>query len=297
MEPRLNTSDIVGIWIGVTFTLAIMTFLIKDNPLYRVVEMFYIGIANGYMINIEYWNVLFNFFISKLNPELGVSYQIRTDPAAIDLYLAQTHQELWVIIPAIFGIFIVLRLVPGLAWLSKYSFTFVIGIGSGFSIPQGVFGVFLPQLVATLKPIPMHKLSGWGLTEEMAKAKASHFWSFMYSDAIVGLVLLVGVFSVLVYFFFSVDHKGIVYRISRVGVLFIMICFGALFGTTVLGRMSLLIGRMSFLINPVEGGLDKKAFYPTIWLLSIFIILWIVFEFMSLRKGDGKSHKRKPATS
>lgn len=287
----LNTSDIIGIWIGVTFTLAIMTFLIKDNPLYRLVEMFYIGVANGYFVNVQYWNVLFNFFISKLNPHLGISYQIHNDPQAIDLYLAQNHRELWVIIPAIFGIFIVLRLIPGLAWLSKYSFSFVIGIGSGFNIPQGVMGVFLPQLVATLKPIPLHKLEGWGLTAQLAKDKSSMFWSFMYSDVMVSLVLLVGVFSVLVYFFFSVDHKGVIYRISRIGVLFIMICFGALFGTTVLGRMSLLIGRLSFLINPIEGGLDKRAFFPSIWLLIIFVVFWVLYEFLLIKQGQSKKSK------
>jgi hypothetical protein len=58
----------------------------------------------------------------------------------------------------------------------------------------------------------------------------------------------VGVFTGLVYFFFSRAHKGAFGFASRVGVYFLMISFGAAFGYTVMARISLLIGRMSFLI-------------------------------------------------
>ena len=45
------------------------------------------------------------------------------------------------------------------------------------------------------------------------------------------------------YFFFSKEHTGIVEKVSRVGVYFLMIKFGASFGFAVMGRISLLIGR------------------------------------------------------
>ncbi len=62
------------------------------------------------------------------------------------------------------------------------------------------------------------------------------------------LVILVGVFSVLIFFFFSLEHKRLVGGISRVGLFFIMVGFGASFGYTVMARISLLIGRFQFLI-------------------------------------------------
>ena len=37
--------------------------------------------------------------------------------------------------------------------------------------------------------------------------------------------------------------------ISKIGVVFIMVGFGAAFGNTVMGRVSLLIGRVQFLIK------------------------------------------------
>jgi hypothetical protein len=61
--------------------------------------------------------------------------------------------------------------------------------------------------------------------------------------------MVVGVVSGLIYFFFSVEHRGAFGVLSRVGIYFLMIAFGASFGYTVMARISLLIGRMQFLID------------------------------------------------
>ncbi len=63
------------------------------------------------------------------------------------------------------------------------------------------------------------------------------------------LVVLIGVASVLVYFFFSVEHTGVVGGVSKVGIYFLMVAFGASFGYTIMARLSLLIGRISFLLE------------------------------------------------
>jgi hypothetical protein len=75
--------------------------------------------------------------------------------------------------------------------------------------------------------------------------------SLSYSgiDTIWNVVMVAGVLSVLVYFYFSAEHKGAVGGISRLGIWFLMVSFGAAFGYTVMGRISLLIGRMVFLVN------------------------------------------------
>jgi hypothetical protein len=61
-------------------------------------------------------------------------------------------------------------------------------------------------------------------------------------------VLFIGALSVLVYFFFSLEHRGFVGGVSRVGIYTLMIAFGASFGYTIMARVSLLIGRMQFLM-------------------------------------------------
>ena len=51
------------------------------------------------------------------------------------------------------------------------------------------------------------------------------------------------------YFYFSREHKGVLKVTSRIGIVFIMIGFGAAFGYTVMGRISLLIGRLQYLFG------------------------------------------------
>ena len=63
------------------------------------------------------------------------------------------------------------------------------------------------------------------------------------------LVLVAGVLSTLVYFFFSKEHKGFIGAGAKLGIWYLMVAFGAAFGYTVMARISLLIGRMQFLLG------------------------------------------------
>jgi hypothetical protein len=67
--------------------------------------------------------------------------------------------------------------------------------------------------------------------------------------AISGPILIVGVIATLTYFFFSKEHKGIIGGVAKIGIVYLMIGFGASFGYTVMARVSLLIGRMQFLLE------------------------------------------------
>ncbi len=62
------------------------------------------------------------------------------------------------------------------------------------------------------------------------------------------LLIIIGVATTLVYFYFSKKHTGALGAGARIGVTFIMVAFGASFGYTVMARISLLIGRFYFLI-------------------------------------------------
>jgi uncharacterized membrane-anchored protein YhcB (DUF1043 family) len=71
----------------------------------------------------------------------------------------------------------------------------------------------------------------------------SEFWIFVKAFIIACAVL-----TILVYFFFSTEHKGAVGVAARTGIYFLMVSFGASFGYTIMARISLLIGRMDYLI-------------------------------------------------
>ena len=62
-------------------------------------------------------------------------------------------------------------------------------------------------------------------------------------------LLFIGVVSVLIYFFFSAEHRGVFGFFAKIGIVFLMVGFGASFGYTVMSRITLLIGRLQFLLG------------------------------------------------
>lgn len=89
------------------------------------------------------------------------------------------------------------------------------------------------------------------------------------------IIILVGTIAGLMYFFFSKEHKGVVGKISRIGIYFLMISFGAHFGFTVMGRISLLIGRIYDLIK-----FSVAQYYnATFWIMGIMIIILAIWAF------------------
>lgn len=212
-EPQ----QLLGIWVAALLSLVIFSFLYKDNPFYKVAEHLFLGVALGYSLSLQYWE---NFFPKGIAPLF---------------YTEGAPPNYWIVIPLVLGLFVLLRLIPALSWLSRYAFAVYIGTAMGVLIPTVMAGNVLPQLVDTMQPLwtPDPALTGFGLA-----------WSI-----ITRLLILVGVFATLLYFFYSMEHRGVAGKVSRVGVFFIMLGFGASFGNTVMARVSLLIGRFIFLLD------------------------------------------------
>ena len=136
-------------------------------------------------------------------------------------------QVYWILVAvaSLLGLLILTRLSSKISWLSRISFAFVVGVGAGFTIPRYISAFVLSQIEPTIRPITMDM------------------------DGLNLVLIMIGVVSVLVYFFFSVEHRGFVGGVSKVGIWFLMISFGASFGYTIMARLSLLIGRVRFLLD------------------------------------------------
>jgi hypothetical protein len=132
------------------------------------------------------------------------------------------------IIPLAFGLLYFARFIPKLAFLVRIPIGFLIGWGAGVAIP------------ATFQTYILRQTQGTLLFRDAFTRWDTALWS---------IIVLVGVVSTLIYFFFSKERKGILKPTANLGIIFIMLGFGASFGYTVMARISLLIGRIQFLLN------------------------------------------------
>jgi len=140
----------------------------------------------------------------------------------------------WLIFPGILGALMFSRFFKRYNWISRISLAFVMGNTAGIFILAELHGKVLPQMRSTM--LSLNPGQGFG-------------------EFLLALIIIVGVISTLIYFYFSKEHKGALGGIAKVGIWFIMISFGAHFGYTVMGRISLLIGRVQFLIDDWIGSM------------------------------------------
>lgn len=209
-SPLVSSELVLGAWVASLLSLFIFSFLYKDNPLFKLAEHIFVGVSVGYVLTITYHEVMLK-----------------------KLYVPLVEQADWLLLIAVgLGLFMLARLVPAWAWLSRITFAFILGISSGVAIPRFLSSFVLQQVQGTLKPLVSVESTGWvfGLAE------------------LNTALILVGVVSVLFYFFFSVEHGVGTRYVARTGMYFLMVSFGAAFGYTVMARMSLLIGRFDELL-------------------------------------------------
>jgi len=200
----------LGVVVAAGLTLALYSFLYKDNPFFKMAENLFVGVAAAYVFGQYWYPTIYGEIwvrLSGLSKGPGVS------------------GDAWLLAPTLLGLLMLTRFSRRFSWLSRLSFAFFVGLGAGLTIPLTISSFILAQIEATIQPLSW-SLAGFNL-----------------------LVILVGVVSVLIYFFFSMEHKGAVGKVSRLGIAFLMISFGASFGYTIMARLSLLIGRISFLMD------------------------------------------------
>ncbi|MCS6955403.1 MAG: hypothetical protein NZM44_03505, partial [Candidatus Calescibacterium sp.] len=138
-----------------------------------------------------------------------------------------------IIIPTVLGIMVLLKLVPSIGWVSRIPIAFIVGVTAGITIYSIGIADVIKQISSTIDPFIF-------LTDG-----SQIDWVRTLSD----ILILVGVLSSLLYFYFSTEFKGGVNYIVRTGIMFLMIAFGVAFGYTVMARVSLAIQIFDILIN------------------------------------------------
>ena len=202
--------------IAAFLTLAVFSFLWKDNPFYRFAEHLVVGVSAGYFL-VELWD-------TSLQPKLVM-------PLSRVLHGTSTSPlDALVLVPLLFGLLLFARYLPRGSWVARLPMAYILGVGSGAAIPLVLQTWVIQQIYPTVSGFLPGQTVGLGP------------W-------INNVIILAAVICGLTYFYFSARHEGVLGGVSRAGIWLLMVGFGASFGYTVMSRVSLLYGRVDFLIN------------------------------------------------
>lgn len=215
----METATIVFAGIG---TLAIFSFLIKENPFYRFFEHLFIGVSAGLLPILTIRNLLYP---NVIGPLIGADVQIFPDGEIANPY---NDWNLLFIIPLFIGLFYYAVFVPKISWLSRLVVGISLGYSAGLSI-KGFFAEMTPQVLGSFKPLYVPGDLG---------------------ESINNSVFVITLLLVMYYFFCTFKGDSSSHNSARYTArLLLMVCFGAFFGSTVMARMALLVERLQFLIG------------------------------------------------
>lgn len=218
--------EVVTILIGGIATLAIYSFLIKENYFFRFFEHIFIGIAAGITPIITIRDFLWPKILSPL---FGMNVKYFPDGTIASPYNAN---YLLYSVPIIFGLFYYGIYTKKFAWLARLVIGVTLGASAGLSL-QGFFTELIPQITSSAKPLIV-------FTDGV----------FDWSTSLNNTVFILTLIAVMSYFFFS--FKPSVFALKRsayMGRWMLMLCFGAFFGSTVMARMALLVERLQFITD------------------------------------------------
>ncbi len=245
-----------SIWVQVALTMVIFSFLYRDNPLYKFAEHLFVGLGTGYFIIQQYHGT---FLPNLWRPfTAAITGQAETTGGALAWDFA-------LVIPFVFGCMFLLKFHPRLSWMARWPMAVVVGTFAGLAIIGFAQGDLVAQIRANM--IPLFKENSF--SDFRAEPGLSNFFQILWNP-----ILIIGVFSSLVYFFFSKPHTGMTGRVATLGIWFLMMSFGASYGATVMTRISLFLERANFTIieNPAPTGVMLAA---VIGFLVIWRLRWV----------------------
>jgi hypothetical protein len=209
--------------VGLILTLMVFSYLIGDNPLFRIAVYLFIGVASGYAATVIWHYVL----VPKLFQPLTAR-----DP----------NQLLLAIVPLMFSLSLLTKLSPRISWIGNFAMAVLVGVGAAAAVGGALLGTVVPQVQASIDAFD------WRAAGSGAVAVRMLF---------EGTVMFFGTVLTLASFHFSArrsadgspQRNSILEWIAWLGRIFVAITLGVLFAGVYMAALTAMIERLSSMIN------------------------------------------------
>jgi hypothetical protein len=227
----MGIGDWIGALIGFALTLMVFSYLIGDNPLFRLTMHIFIGVSAGFAAVTAIENVIF--------------------PRLIEPFFNDNQGDLiWAIIPLILAGLLLFKISPRFAFIGNLPTAYLVGISAAAAIGGAVTGTLIPQVFATINLLDL------GSNQVFETSQGLRF--------VNGVIILVGTLATMVYFQFSKisqtsersQIQNWIDGIGQIGQVFIAITFGFLFAGIFSAALTALIGRAVFLTDFIRSILE-----------------------------------------
>jgi hypothetical protein len=214
----IPNSELVSGGVSFLLTLMILSYLIGDNPFFRVAVYLFVGVSGGYATAVAWHQVLW--------PQLFMP-----------LLYGSLWERVLALVALVLGGLLLLKLFPRASQLGSAAIAFLVGVGAAVAVGGAIMGTLFPQTEASINMFNLLGGSG-SLLSQLVKSS----------------IILAGTLTTLIYFQFSVraGPKGprpnkLVGGLGWIGQVFIAITLGVLFAGVYTAAITALIERLNFL--------------------------------------------------
>jgi len=208
--------ETAGLVVGAVLTLLVFSYLLGDNPLYRLALHLFVGALVGYSFGIVVRDVL-------LGMVLG---QWLTDPQAV-------------LAPLVLGLLLLFKGFPRYAYVGNIAVAFLVGVGAAVALSGALLGTLIPQVGATGRAMSLPSLLSFraGLLDGL-------------------LIVVGTVCTLMASTFAAQKQRGlagawgqIVRLAAGIGRVFLIVALAVAFAGAVTASLSIFIGRLQYLIG------------------------------------------------
>ncbi|HEY75637.1 MAG TPA: hypothetical protein G4O00_05580 [Thermoflexia bacterium] len=211
------TMDLIGGIVGALLTVLILSYILGDNPLYRLALYILIGASVGYVVAVVVGTVVFRIALPSLQQGGSQPYGL--------------------LIPVVLGALLLLKGFPRLAVLGNISTGFLVGVGAAVAVGGALLGTLIPQIDAS------------GSVFDWAAGGPS--------GLINGSLALVGTVCALLAFTFTFRQRpgpggwgaSLIGFFGRIGRLFLLAAFGAVFAGALVATLTVLVKRVYTVVD------------------------------------------------
>ncbi|MBI5297795.1 MAG: hypothetical protein HY869_20140 [Chloroflexi bacterium] len=212
----LISVDLITGALSFLFTVLIFSYLLGDNPLFRIGSYIFVGVTAGYVAAVAMWQVVY--------PQL-----------LYPLVYGSMVDRILVFFPLLLTGFLFMKISPRTSYLGTPAMAYVAGISAAVTVGGAVLGTIFPQTLATIDIF------------DLARANSP------FASLVSGVIILVSLVGTLAYFHFGarVTSDGTLRRfvvielLSWVGRISIAITLGVLFAGVLLASLTAFIERIA----------------------------------------------------
>lgn len=205
-------------------TVMILSYLLGDNPAFRIAVYLFIGVSAGYAGAVAWHQVIYPRLILPI-----------LSGSVLERGLA--------VIPLLGGVLLLMKISPRTARLGNLPLAFLVGVGAAAAVGGSVLGTIFPQIQAAIGSFSAFR---WDTNR--------------LKYLIEGFFMLIGTITALAYSHFGAistpdgpRQLRLVRFLGRVGQVFVAITLGVIFAGVFTAAMSAWIERMNSILAFFKG--------------------------------------------